>query len=128
MWKLNNLLDWNELDWIRAAFNNRDCKHRPLSAFAMGSLDAGLIPHRSDGRKFHILAVSVTKTSDSKENIDITTTLRRMASSGTLCRVTLVRTDFSEGLSASFIRVTRIGELGTTLAVTNNRRTLRRKR
>jgi hypothetical protein len=31
-----------------------------------------------------------------------------------------------EELSASFIRVTRIGELGTTLAVTSNRRTLRR--
>jgi hypothetical protein len=29
-------------------------------------------------------------------------------------------------LSAYFIRVTRIGELGTTLAVTSNRRTLRR--
>jgi hypothetical protein len=29
-------------------------------------------------------------------------------------------------LSASFIRVTRIGELGTTLAVTSNRHTLRR--
>jgi hypothetical protein len=37
-----------------------------------------------------------------------------------------VRTDVSEELSASFIRVTRIGELGTTLAVTSNRRTLRR--
>jgi hypothetical protein len=41
-------------------------------------------------------------------------------------RVALVRTDISEGLSASFVRVTRIGELGTTLAVTSNRRTLRR--
>jgi hypothetical protein len=39
--------------------------------------------------------------------------------------VALVRTDVSEELSASFIRVTRIGELGTTLAVTSNRRTLR---
>jgi hypothetical protein len=39
----------------------------------------------------------------------------------------LVRTDVSEKLNASFIRVTRIGELGTTLAVTSNRRTLRRK-
>jgi hypothetical protein len=38
--------------------------------------------------------------------------------------VDLVRTDVSEELSASFIRVTRIGELGTTLAVTSNRRTL----
>jgi hypothetical protein len=37
-----------------------------------------------------------------------------------------VRTDVSEERSASFIRVTRIGELGTTLAVTSNRRTLRR--
>jgi hypothetical protein len=41
-----------------------------------------------------------------------------------LRRVALVRTDISEELSASFIRVTRIGELGTTIAVTSNRRTL----
>jgi hypothetical protein len=41
-----------------------------------------------------------------------------------LRRVALVRTDVSEELSASFIGVTRIGELGT-LAVTSNRRTLR---
>jgi hypothetical protein len=34
-----------------------------------------------------------------------------------LCRVALVRTDVSGELSASFIRLTRIGELGTTLAV-----------
>jgi hypothetical protein len=33
-----------------------------------------------------------------------------------LRRVALVRTHVSEELSASFIRVTRIGELGTTLA------------
>jgi hypothetical protein len=38
-----------------------------------------------------------------------------MASSVVLRRVALVRTNVSEGLSASFIRVTRIGELGTTL-------------
>jgi hypothetical protein len=37
-----------------------------------------------------------------------------------LCRVALVRTDASEELSASIIRVTRIGELGTTLAVTSS--------
>jgi hypothetical protein len=41
-----------------------------------------------------------------------------------LRRVALVRTDVSEERSASFIRVTRICELGTTLAVTSNRRTL----
>jgi hypothetical protein len=34
-----------------------------------------------------------------------------------LRRVALVRTDVSEELSANFIRVTRIGELGTTLAI-----------
>jgi hypothetical protein len=47
----------------------------------------------------------------------------RMVSSGMLRRVAPVRTDFSEELSAPFIRVTPIGELGTTLAVTSNRRT-----
>jgi hypothetical protein len=41
-----------------------------------------------------------------------------MASSGMLRRVALVRTDVSEELSASFIRVTRIGELGTMLDIT----------
>jgi hypothetical protein len=47
-----------------------------------------------------------------------------MVSSGR--RVALVRTDVSEELSASFIRVTRIGELGTTLASTSNRRMLQK--
>jgi hypothetical protein len=41
-----------------------------------------------------------------------------------LRRLALVRRDVSEELSASFIRVTRIGDLGTTLTVTSNRRTL----
>jgi hypothetical protein len=43
-----------------------------------------------------------------------------------LRRVALVRAGVSEELSAYIIRVTRIGELGTTLALTSNRRTLRR--
>jgi hypothetical protein len=47
-----------------------------------------------------------------------------MASSGILRRVALVRTDCSEELSASFIRVTRIGKLGTTLAVSSVHRLL----
>jgi hypothetical protein len=38
-------------------------------------------------------------------------------SSGMLRSVALVRTDVSEELSASFIRVAGIGELGTTVAV-----------
>jgi hypothetical protein len=49
-----------------------------------------------------------------------------MPSSGILRRVAVVRTDVPEELSASFTKVTRIGELGTTLAVTSNRITLRR--
>jgi hypothetical protein len=51
--------------------------------------------------------------------------LRRMASSGMLRRVAVIGTDVSEKLSASIIRVTRIGELRTS-AVTSNRHTLRR--
>jgi hypothetical protein len=49
-----------------------------------------------------------------------------MVSSVMLRRVDLVRTDVSEELSATFIRVTRIGELGTTLALTSNRRKMPR--
>jgi hypothetical protein len=45
-----------------------------------------------------------------------------MATSGMLRRVALVRTDVSEELNASIIRVTRLIELGT-LAVSSNRRT-----
>jgi hypothetical protein len=40
-----------------------------------------------------------------------------MASSGSLRRVDLVRTDVSDELRASIIRVTRIGELGKTANV-----------
>jgi hypothetical protein len=46
---------------------------------------------------------------------------------GMLHRVALVKTDVSEEPGASFIRVTRIGELGTTQAATSNPHTLRRK-
>jgi hypothetical protein len=45
----------------------------------------------------------------------------RMASSGMLRRVALVSADVSEESSTCFIEVTRIGGLGTTLAVTSNR-------
>jgi hypothetical protein len=51
-----------------------------------------------------------------------------MAFSEMLRHAALIRTDVSEELSASFIRVRRIGELGTTLAVTSNRRMLRRNK
>jgi hypothetical protein len=44
-----------------------------------------------------------------------------MAYSAMLRRVALIRTEVSEEISASIIRVTRIGELGM-LAVTSNRR------
>jgi hypothetical protein len=41
-----------------------------------------------------------------------------MAPSGMLRRMALVKTDISEEYSASTIRAIRIGELGTTLALT----------
>jgi hypothetical protein len=46
----------------------------------------------------------------------------RMPSSGMLRRVALVIIDVTEGRSASIIMVTRRGEVGTTLALTSNRR------
>jgi hypothetical protein len=49
-----------------------------------------------------------------------------MPSSDELRRMVLVRTYVSEERNASLIRVTRIGDLGTTSAVSNNRRTQRR--
>jgi hypothetical protein len=49
-----------------------------------------------------------------------------MPTSRMLRRAALLRTDISEERISSIIRVTRIGEIGTTLAVTNNRRTLTR--
>jgi hypothetical protein len=48
-----------------------------------------------------------------------------MAYSGMLRRVTLVRPDVSEELSVSFIRVTRIDELGTPLTSVLTRATRR---
>jgi hypothetical protein len=42
-----------------------------------------------------------------------------------LRRMALVRTDGSEEFNSSFITVTRIGELGKTLALTSNRLTQR---
>jgi hypothetical protein len=42
-----------------------------------------------------------------------------------LRRVALVKTDVSEELSASIIKLSKIGELGKTLAAYSNRRTLR---
>jgi hypothetical protein len=53
-----------------------------------------------------------------------TESTRRMPSSGMLRHVE--RPDVSEEISASIIRGTRIGELGTALSVTSNRSTLRR--
>jgi hypothetical protein len=47
-----------------------------------------------------------------------------MAFSGMLHLAALVKSDVSEGLSPSIIKVTRIGEVGTTLAVNSVRRLL----
>jgi hypothetical protein len=48
-----------------------------------------------------------------------------MQSSGMWRRVVLVRTDVSEERIAYIIRATRVGDIGTTLALTKNRSTLR---
>jgi hypothetical protein len=53
-------------------------------------------------------------------SVNQTVSLERIAFSGMLRRVALVRSDVSEELSASIIRVIRISKLGTS-AVTSNR-------
>jgi hypothetical protein len=47
-----------------------------------------------------------------------------MPSSGMLHRMAVVRTDVLEEPIAPIMRVSRLGELGRTLTVTTNRRTL----
>jgi hypothetical protein len=49
-----------------------------------------------------------------------------MPSSGVLRHVALVRANVSEERIATVIKVTRMGELGTTLTVISNGRALRR--
>jgi hypothetical protein len=49
-----------------------------------------------------------------------------MPSSGMLRPVALVRTDVTEECNVTIMKVTRVGVLGTMLAVTSNRRKLRR--
>jgi hypothetical protein len=55
-----------------------------------------------------------------KHILMVTSLQSRMPSSGMLRCITLVRTDVLEECSASIIRVTKIGEVGTMLAVTSN--------
>jgi hypothetical protein len=75
----------------------------------------------------HILQTITDVTKQLLQNLRFSRRwLWRVASTGMLRRVALVRTDVSEEVGASFIRETRIGELGTTLAVTSDRHTLRR--
>jgi hypothetical protein len=91
--------------------------------------DTILHSHRRENLKSYIEKTKYTSVShrqNARESQDIRIGNRKMFSSGILLRVAVVRPVISEELSASFIRVTRIGELGITLAVTSNRHTLRR--
>jgi hypothetical protein len=79
-----------------------------------------------------LLVQCVSETSKRVKNrYNIRTNFRtkhilRMPSSVMLCRVALVRTDVPEERIASIIRLTRIGDIGKTLAVTRNRSMMRR--
>jgi hypothetical protein len=65
----------------------------------------------------------------SQRSLNYVSNMFKVMKNAVFCDVTpcgFARTDVSEESSAFTIRMTRIGELGTTLAVTGNRRTLRR--
>jgi hypothetical protein len=80
--------------------------------------------HLSERCKFSYNAVTITQCDPQTGDCPGSNKLqRRIAFSGMLHRVALVRTDLLEELSASIIRVTTIDELGTSLAVTSSRRT-----
>jgi hypothetical protein len=97
----SHVMNWHSIDAARTTVNWRENLH-----MAARDLD-----------KFQII-ISQTYTKCGALST------WRMVSCGMLRRVALERTDVSKELSASFIRVTRIGELGTTLALTSNRHTL----
>jgi hypothetical protein len=102
------------------------------SRWATGNRNRGLISGDCSNRDEYWDALSganyiyINDKYEPKRNMTTKRKHWKMASSGMLRRVVLVRTDVSEKRSASFIRVTGIGELGTTLAVTSNRRKLLR--
>jgi hypothetical protein len=121
----------NQSDWIHKAESYmRRCQfltYHKIPEHCMeseGSSPCSQEPHSSvPTSPIHIYNINLFTVQDLRFS---RRWLWMMASSGLLRRVALVRTDVSEELSASFIRVTRIGELGTTLDITGNRRTLRR--
>jgi hypothetical protein len=80
---------------------------------------AKLKKYKSPGSD-QILAEVIQAGNETLESVIHKLINSRMSSSGMLHHVALVRTEVSEERSASIIRVTRIGELGTTLAVTSN--------
>jgi hypothetical protein len=120
-------LDWN---WSRHMFANL-CKHMPGSCLSLFTDTSFPILYSVPFIAVFITYWQCCETahSMSKQGITVrfevfTAVTMKNGSSWMLCHVALVRTDVPEELSASFIRVTRIGELGTTLAVTSNRCTL----
>jgi hypothetical protein len=96
-----------------------------MSIYGGGEGDTcSVVPLRKSYPQLLDPAGTQKSTLSSSHHLKTGADIRRMPSSGMLRRVALVRTDVLEELSASIIRLTRIGELGT-LAVTSNRRTLR---
>jgi hypothetical protein len=98
------------------------CRKPPQPLSARGNFVSGgdRLWRASNTISLACLSRRCTLAGSSVRGWQIRYTVWRVASSGMLRRVALVRSDVSEELSATFIRVTRIGELGTKLAVTNN--------
>jgi hypothetical protein len=112
---------WEAAEWPPELRHNQTYRTRNWSQFFQAL--AGSYTHWAAKSKGGCSVLWGSHPSGSSEVLLLYLFCWRMAYSGMFRRVALVRTDVSEELNVSFIRVTRISELERTLAVTSNWRT-----
>jgi hypothetical protein len=124
--------------WYFYCVMTRLLSYREVNIFWLGCTEQPTVRHSVSVGLKHCRQHKIERTTDMTHGIVIyalqfydyvtivlfTAWLWIMPSSGKLHCVNLVRNDVSEERSASILRVARIGELWTTLAISSNQRTL----